>query len=60
MLDNMVDFDPSYIKPGRVVMTDAMLLSDIYVRASEIQRDYEASDVSSACTKTLARVRNRN
>ena len=54
MLDNIVDFDPQYIKPGRMNMTDSMFLSQIYTKCNQISEKYENNDITGAMKATIS------
>jgi len=49
MLDNLIDFDPKYMRAGRLSMTDAMIISQVYKKTLKIKECYDKNDVSSAC-----------
>ena len=51
LLDNILDFDPTEMKPGRLSLTDTMLLSKLHAHCESIEKSYEDCAISEALEK---------
>ena len=53
MLDNILDFDPTEMKPGRLSLTDTMLLSKLHEHCEIIEKSFEDCSLSDAVENIL-------